>query len=160
MNAILGFTRSGVTRTSDLLPERQRDNLMKVRESAEQLLALINQLLDLSRLEARRMEVHPSLFDGRQCLLDCYEMVSVSPLVKPEVQVRCEVADGVGNMNTDAEGLRHILLNLLSNAVKFTDVGEVILCANVESRTDSEPTLVIAILTRVWVFPPKPWTPF
>jgi signal transduction histidine kinase len=145
MNAILGFTRLVLRRVGDLVPERQRDNLLKVIESANQLLGLINQLLDLSRLEAGRMEVHPSFFNARQCLLDCYEMVSVSPLVKPAVQVCCEIAEHVSNVQTDEEGLRHIVLNLLSNAVKFTDRGEVRVSATVEDQPGGEPALVIII---------------
>ncbi|MBI3756484.1 MAG: AAA family ATPase [Deltaproteobacteria bacterium] len=145
MNAILGFTRLVLRRTGDLLPERQRENLFKVRESAEQLLGLINQLLDLSRLEAGRMDVHPRLFDARLCLLACYEMVSVSPLIKSEVQVRYEIAEDVGQVNTDEEGLRHIVLNLLSNAIKFTDSGEVVIRATLEDRPGNETTLVLTI---------------
>lgn len=143
MNAILGFTRLVLRRSGDLLPERQRDNLVKVRESADHLLGLINQLLDLSRLEAGRIEIRPEPLDVRQFILACCEMVS--PLVKPEVQVKQEIADEIGEANTDVEGLRHVVINLLSNAIKFTDAGEVVVCVWMEDQAWNDATLVITI---------------
>lgn len=143
MNAILGFTRLVLRRAGDLLPERQRDNLIKVRESANNLLSLINQLLDLSRLEAGRMEVHPGPFDAKQFILTCCELVS--PLVKPGVQIRREISEEVGEVSTDEEGLRHIVLNLLSNAIKFTEAGEVGVQVKMDGQANSDTALVIVI---------------
>jgi signal transduction histidine kinase len=143
MNAILGFTRLVLRRAGDLLPERQRDNLMKVKESADNLLNLINQLLDLSRLEAGRMEMHPGPFDVRRFILSCCEMVS--PLVKPGVRLQPEIADEVGEAHTDEEGLRHVIVNLLSNAIKFTDAGEVVVRVRVEGQANDGGALVIAV---------------
>lgn len=143
MNAILGFTRLVLRRAGDLLPERQRDNLLKVKDSADQLLGLINQLLDLSRLEAGRMEVHPGPFEVRRFILSCCELVS--PLIKPGVQLRQEIAGEVGEADTDEEGLRHVVLNLLSNAIKFTDAGEVVIRVGVTGQTDGDASIVIAV---------------
>lgn len=143
MNAILGFTRLVLRRAGDLLPERQRDNLVKVRESADHLLGLINQLLDLSRLEAGRMEIHPEPFDIKQFIMACCEMVS--PLVKPNVLLTPQIADTIGEAYTDEEGLRHIVINLLSNAIKFTDVGEVMIQVQVERQAHGAATLVITV---------------
>jgi predicted ATPase/signal transduction histidine kinase len=144
MNAIIGFTRLVLRRTGDLLPERQRDNLVKVIESANQLLNLINQLLDLSRLEAGRMQVHPEWFDVRRLILACCEMVS--PLVKSGVHLQQEIAGTVGEMYTDEEGLRHVVLNLLSNAIKFTDSGEVVVRAWVNNgEVNGDASLGIAV---------------
>jgi signal transduction histidine kinase len=143
MNAILGFTRLVLRRAGDLLPERQRDNLVKVRESADHLLNLINQLLDLSRLEAGRMEVRPAPFDVRQFILACCEMVS--PLVKPGVQLKEEIPHEVGAADTDEDGLRHILLNLLGNAIKFTDVGEVVVHARIRGQANGRATLIVSV---------------
>jgi predicted ATPase/signal transduction histidine kinase len=144
MNAIIGFTRLVLRRTGDLLPGRQRDNLVKVIESANQLLNLINQLLDLSRLEAGRMQVHPERFDVRRLLLDCCEMVA--PLIKPGVYLQQAIADTVGEVYTDEEGLRHVVLNLVSNAIKFTDSGEVVVRAWVNNgQVNGDTSLRIAV---------------
>jgi predicted ATPase/signal transduction histidine kinase len=143
MNAILGFTRLVLRRAGDVLPERQRDNLVKVRESADHLLRLINELLDLSKIEAGRMEVRPVLFDVGQFLLTCCE--TVVPLVKPEVRLRHEVSDEVREAYTDEDGLRHIVLNLLSNALKFTDTGEVVMQVRMDGQAAADGSLVIAV---------------
>jgi predicted ATPase/signal transduction histidine kinase len=143
MNAILGFTRLVLRRAGDVLPERQRDNLGKVKESAEHLLTLINDLLDLSKIEAGRMDIHPGIFDLRRFIQACCE--TISPLVKPTVQLRYEISDGVGEAYTDEDGLRQIVLNLLSNAIRFTEFGEVVVRVSLEKPSTSEARLVIAV---------------
>ncbi|MGE0680438.1 MAG: AAA family ATPase [Candidatus Binatia bacterium] len=143
MNAILGFTRLVLRRAGDLLPERQRDNLVKVRESADHLLGLINQLLDLSRLESGHMEIHPEPLDVKQLIVACCELVS--PLVKPDVQLTQKIAETIGEACTDEEGLRHVVINLLSNAIKFTDVGEVMVQVQAERQSHNDATLVITV---------------
>ena len=139
-----------------MLPERQRDNLGKVKESAEQLLTLINDLLDLSKIEAGRMDVHPGIFDVKRFVQACCE--TVAPLVKPGVQLRYEIADTVGEAHTDEDGLRQIVLNLLSNAIKFTEVGEVVVRVFSEKQPTNEERLVIAVSIRGWVLLPKGWS--
>lgn len=143
MNAILGFTRLVLRRAGDILPERQRGNLVKVRESAENLLSLINQLLDLSKIEAGRMEVHPSLFDVEKFIVACVE--TITPLVKSGVLLRSESIGEIEDANTDEDGLRQIVLNLLSNAAKFTLVGEVVVRASQEVRDNREAWLAISV---------------
>ena len=123
MNAILGFTDLVLRRSGDALPERQRDNLMKVKQSADHLLNLINDILDLSRIEAGRLEVRAERLDVKGLIAACCD--TVSPLVRPGVTLRYEVSDEVGEAHTDGARLRQIVINLLSNALKFTEEGEV-----------------------------------
>jgi len=123
MNAIIGFTNLVLRRSGDVLPERQQDNLSKVLQSAYHLLNLINDILDLSKIEAGRMEVKPGKFEVQKLLMTCCE--TVSSLVKPGVQLLREISDEVGEANTDEARLRQIVINLLSNALKFTEAGEV-----------------------------------
>jgi signal transduction histidine kinase len=106
-------------------------------------LGLINQLLDLSRLEAGRVKIHPEPLDVKKFILTCCEMVS--PLVKPGVYLKQEIADAVEEAYTDEEGLRHVVINLLSNAIKFTDAGEVIVRVRVEGQANGGAALVITI---------------
>ena len=143
MNAILGFTRLVLRRAGELLPARQRDNLGKVKESAEQLLTLINDLLDLSKIEAGRMDVHAEIFDVKHFVQACCE--TVTPLVKTTVQLRHEIAENVAEAQTDEDGLRQIVLNLLSNAIRFTEVGEIVVRVSLEKQPTSEERLVIAV---------------
>ncbi|OGG45228.1 MAG: hypothetical protein A3F84_11060 [Candidatus Handelsmanbacteria bacterium RIFCSPLOWO2_12_FULL_64_10] len=123
MNAIIGFTSLVLRRGADQLSAQHRDNLVKVTESAHHLLNLINDILDLSKIEAGRMEVNPARFDVKGLIASCCE--AVSPLVRPGVTLRYEVSDEVGEAHTDKGRLQQILTNLLSNALKFTEKGEV-----------------------------------
>ncbi len=125
MNAIIGFTRMVLRRKSENLTERQKDNLTKVTHSADHLLNLINDILDLSKIEAGRMEVQVEPFDVKKLIAAC--CAAVDPLVKPGVALKHEVADNLGKATTDQGRLRQIVINLLSNALKFTDSGEVAL---------------------------------
>ena len=122
MNAILGFTRLVIRRAGDVLPERQKGNLEKVNQSANHLLMLINDVLDLSKIEAGRFDIKPTDFHAGDLLIGCCS--TISPLVKSNVELVCE-RDGIGQAHTDADRLRQILINLLSNATKFTEEGEI-----------------------------------
>ena len=140
MNAIIGFTRMVLRRAGDSLPERQKGNLERVEEAANRLLELINSLLDLSKIEAGRMDVTPKQFNVGHLVEGC--CAEVSPLVedKPNVRLTCEVSSEVGEAHTDKGRVRQIVTNLLSNAIKFTEAGEV--AVRVEQEDAS---LVIAV---------------
>jgi len=125
MNAILGFTNMVLRRSGDALPDRQRGNLGKVLEAGDRLLGLINGLLDLSKIEAGRMDVEVTQFSVGSVVQSC--CAEVEPLVaeKPGVTLLCETGDDAGEAGTDEGRVRQIVTNLLSNAIKFTEAGEV-----------------------------------
>ena len=128
MNAIIGFTRLVMRRSKDILPAREHENLGKILISAEHLLALINDILDLSKIEAGRMEVHPVHLQLEALVDTCLR--TVEPLIKSErLQLRKELAADLPPLMTDQDRLRQILVNLLSNAVKFTVEGSVTVSA-------------------------------
>jgi len=129
LNAIMGFTSLVKRHTAGAIDNRDTENIDKILVSAENLLALINDLLDLSRIEAGRQEVHPSEFDVEALVAECVD--TLEPLVDSNVDLRMNV-DGGPSMYTDPDKVRQILINLLSNAVKFTDEGQV--TASVELR--------------------------
>ena len=129
MNAIKGFTNMVLRRAGDVLPDRQKENLQKVDQASDHLLAMINDLLDLSKIEAGRMDVSPERFDVRGLIANCCD--TVSPLIQEGVELRQEVADDVGEANTDSARVQQMVINLLSNAIKFTDSGEVVVRASV-----------------------------
>ena len=93
MNAIIGFTRLVMRRCKELLPERQYDNLEKILASAKHLLALINDVLDLSKIEAGRMEVRPLEFALEPLLDQCLR--TVEPMVRSG-RVRAGQGDRAG----------------------------------------------------------------
>jgi PAS domain S-box-containing protein len=122
LNAIIGY--------SEMLEEETRESgevgtvrdLQKIQSAGKHLLSLINDILDLSKIEAGKMGLHLETFDVPQMI---EEIVST---VKPAVSknnntIQLEVAKNAGKMRADLTKVRQILLNLLSNSCKFTDHG-------------------------------------
>ena len=123
MNAIIGFTNMVLRREGEKLSERQQGNLSKVIDAGKRLLGLINDLMDLSKIEAGRMDVEAKRFSVDALVRSC--CAEVEPLVKPGVKLAFDISDDVGDAETDEGRVRQILTNLLSNAVKFTEQGQV-----------------------------------
>jgi PAS domain S-box-containing protein len=128
MNAIIGFTRLVMRRAQDVLPPRQYENLDKILISAEHLLQLINDILDLSKIEAGRMEVRATRFALEPLLDLCLR--TIEPLLKSErLRLVTDLEAALPSLCTDQDKLRQILINLLSNAVKFTPEGTITVTA-------------------------------
>jgi signal transduction histidine kinase len=128
MNAIIGFTKLVMRRSKEQLPQKQYDNLQKSLSSAEHLLTLINQILDLSKIEAGRLEIYPARFRLRTVIEECIR--TVEPMIKPEsVALSSDVAGDLPDLYSDRDKLKQIVLNLLSNAIKFTERGQIRLAA-------------------------------
>ncbi|MGD2048789.1 MAG: GAF domain-containing protein, partial [Chloroflexota bacterium] len=127
LNAIIGFTRIVQRRAEGTLTDRQQDNLNKVLISAEHLLALINTILDIAKIEAGRMDVQLNLFEVSPLLEACY--VTAQPLLKPGVSLKMEVEQELPQIYSDQDKIKQILLNLLSNAAKFTHEGQIVVSA-------------------------------
>jgi len=122
MNAIIGYTRILLRQVKDILTERQYRNLDNIQISANNLLSLINDILDLSKIEAGRIDLKPDAVDLKQLAADC--IVSVESLVKPGVQLEQQLED-VYPVHTDEDRIRRVVMNLLSNALKFTEKGSI-----------------------------------
>jgi PAS domain S-box-containing protein len=124
MNAIIGFTRLVMRRCKDILPATQFDNLGKILISAERLLALINDILDLAKVEARRIEIRPVTFALEPLIRECLH--TVEPMLRGEkVSLMAELSPDLPELTADKDRLNQILTNLLSNAVKFTENGSI-----------------------------------
>ena len=124
MNAIIGFTKLVMRRSKEQLPQKQYENLQKSLSSAEHLLTLINQILDLSKIEAGRLEVYPARFRLETMIEECVR--TVEPMIKAEyVELSSNVASGLPELYSDRDKLKQIVLNLLSNAIKFTERGQI-----------------------------------
>ena len=122
MNAIVGYTRIMQRKAKDALDERQYGNLANIRVSADHLLSLINDILDLSKIEAGRLDIQPEDVDVQRLIGQC--TTAVAPLVKPGVELVHQL-DGGNTLHTDADRLRRVVMNLLGNAVKFTEQGNI-----------------------------------
>jgi signal transduction histidine kinase len=123
LNAIIGFTRI-VRRNAGGLPAKQVENLSKILVSAERLLGLIDEILELSRIEAREAPVELERTDVAELLTEVAE--SLEPLVDgSKVRLRVSAHGDLSTVVTDRGKLRQIVLNLLSNAIKYTDEGSI-----------------------------------
>lgn len=126
LNSIIGFTsilRSGM---AGELNEEQHRQLSMVHESSKRLLALVNDVLDLSKLKAGKQDIEASPFTAGEV---CYMVFGLmEPLADHKaLQLDLDVPETVIGMSTDRDMVERILLNLLSNAIKFTDSGIVVL---------------------------------
>jgi signal transduction histidine kinase len=125
MNAIIGFTRLVMRRAKDVLPAQQYGNLEKILASANHLLALLNDVLDLSKIEAGKMI---DRFDVARLIAEVQAVVQ--PLIARNGNTLVvEHGADMGAMTSDPTKLRQNLLNLLGNAAKFTRAGTITLAA-------------------------------
>jgi GAF domain-containing protein len=128
LNAIIGLTDMLVTNATRFGTEKAQEPLQRVHRAGTHLLGLINQVLDLSKIEAGKLELNPQTVQLAP-LID--EVVGTARQLAQEKNNRLvvEVQENLGAITVDPMRLRQILLNLLSNACKFTKEGEVKLAA-------------------------------
>lgn len=142
LNAIIGLVE--LMLTSDLPPD-QREDLDVVKSSAYSLLSIINNILDFSKIEAGKLEFEKTPFGFRQFMDESLKIMGMKSHEKG-IELAYRVAPGVPDrILGDPVRLRQILLNLVDNAIKFTDKGEVIVSAAVQSKEDYEVVLQISV---------------
>ena len=122
MNAILGFSEVLGERYFGELNEKQDEYVRDIRGSGEHLLTLINDILDLSKIEAGKMELGLSEFDLPTALGNVVTLVR-ERAQRHGIALNVDLASGLGAIRADERKLKQIMLNLLSNAVKFTPDG-------------------------------------
>ena len=122
LNAIIGFSEVLLERMFGELNEKQDDYLKDIFSSGKHLLSLINDILDLSKIEAGRMELDLGDFDAAQALANAMTLVRERAQTHG-IGLSLEADPQVGEIRADERKFKQILLNLLSNAVKFTPNG-------------------------------------
>ncbi len=135
LNAIIGYSEMLEEETQELGKIANVKDLQKIQGAGKHLLALINDVLDLSKIEAGRMGLHLETFDISQ-MID--EMVATlrPAIAKNSNTIQVRLANELGAMRADITKVRQILFNLLSNACKFTDHGEI--SVDVERSTEKD----------------------
>jgi PAS domain S-box-containing protein len=124
LNSIIGFTGILLQKLSGPLNPEQEKQLGMVRNSANHLLALISDILDISKIEAGQLTMACAPFPMDEAILRVVQ--TIRPLAeKKGLALSVQLADDVRTMTGDVRRMEQILLNLLSNAVKFTEQGEV-----------------------------------
>jgi PAS domain S-box-containing protein len=124
LNAVIGYAEMLMEEADDRGLSDSLDDLRKIQFAGKHLLGLISDILDLSKIEAGRMDIHLETFD----VADMVETVlgTIRPLVaKTNNKLEVTVPDKIGFVHADLTKTRQILLNLLSNAAKFTDKGAI-----------------------------------
>lgn len=128
MNAIIGFTSLLLEDASLQMTERQRKNLERVSRNGRDLLELINNVLDLAKIESGRMDVFSEPFDLGDLIARVLAVVEPLKEGRP-IELRFDVDPSLPEMRSDRLKLQQILINLLGNAIKFTDEGSVTVTA-------------------------------
>lgn len=123
LNGILGYAQI-LSKEPDLTP-RQENGLAVIQRSGDHLLTLINEILDLSKIEAERMDLEQTDFNLSQLLESLADMFQVRAEQKNISFIYEKLSDLPVGVHGDEKRLRQVLMNLLSNAIKFTNVGGV-----------------------------------
>ncbi len=128
LNAIIGYSEMLQDEAQEMAPDEVKADLSKIHGAGKHLLGLINDILDLSKIEAGRMDVHLETFGVRHVLEEA--VGTVAPVMERNKNTLVvDAAPDLGDMLSDMTKLRQVLLNLLSNAAKFTQGGTVTLAA-------------------------------
>jgi len=123
LNGILGYTQILINDTN--FTEKQKHALSVMHKSGEHLLMLINDILDLSKIESGKMELHTEMIPLDDFLNNIVQIIQIRAMQKNIQLVYQKSSDVPTTICADAKGLRQILFNLLGNAVKFTPKGKV-----------------------------------
>jgi signal transduction histidine kinase len=134
LNAVLGYTELIVDGLYGEIPDKAKEVLERVQINGKHLLGLINDVLDLSKIEAGQLKL--SLEDySMKSVVDSVVATTGSLAQSKGLSIKTAVADGLPVGRGDERRLTQVLLNLVGNAIKFTDTGEVEICAAAANGT-------------------------
>ncbi|MEO0708009.1 MAG: ATP-binding protein [Cyanobacteria bacterium J06649_5] len=144
LNGILGYAQ--ILKRTKTLPEKERNGIDIIYKCGAHLLTLINDVLDLSKIEARKLELAPVALHVPTLLQSVVEMCKIKAeqkgidfIYRPSTRL----PEGI---EADEKRLRQVLINLLGNAIKFTDSGSVTLQVDVLSRSDSQAKVLFQVI--------------
>jgi signal transduction histidine kinase/ActR/RegA family two-component response regulator len=143
MNGIIGLTNLVL---DSPISEEQRDNLLLVQSSAAALMQIINDILDLSKIEAGRLSIDPLRFRVREWLAVCLKPLAISARDKRLGFVSEVHEDVPDEVVADASRLQQVLVNLIGNAIKFTERGQVAVRIDVDDRSDDTAVLHFSVV--------------
>jgi signal transduction histidine kinase len=141
LNSVIGFSKRLLKLKDGPLNDRQFLFIERISANGMHLLGLVNDLLDLSKVEAGKMEVQREQVDVNAVVQDVVATVSGQLEARPGVVLRTEVPEGVPVVVADAGRLKQVVVNLVGNALKFTEEGEVLIRVTV-TETDVQIAVV------------------
>jgi signal transduction histidine kinase len=122
LNAIIGFSEALIERMFGELNDKQADYLKDIHSSGQHLLSLINDILDLSKIEAGRMELEVTAFDVGAALSNAMTLLR-ERAQRHSIALQLDAGPQLGTIRADERKFKQVLINLLTNAVKFTPEG-------------------------------------
>jgi len=137
LSAVIGYSEMLQEEMEDLGHESLLPDMRKIESNARHLLGLINDVLDLSKIEAERMEIYPEEFSVAEVVQDV-AAIAESLVAKKGNRLTLDLGEDAGMAHTDVTKLRQCLINLLSNAAKFTEAGQITLAARRERHSDMD----------------------
>jgi signal transduction histidine kinase len=145
LNAVIGY---GELLTEELIENEHlewADYMGKILSSARHLLGLINDILDISKVEAGKMAIYLEVFDIFALIKDTVS--TIQPIIQQkDNQLTLHISGQLGEINTDLTKVRQILFNLLGNAAKFTNHGEITLIAKREMMQDGKNWVIFSVI--------------
>jgi CheY-like chemotaxis protein len=144
LNSIIGFSRVILKGIDGAITDLQQQDLLAIHNSGQHLLGLINDILDLSRIEAGKMELTFDEVSLPELITSV--MSTVTGLVKDKpIQLVREIPSDLPTVRADAMRVRQVLLNLLSNAAKFTDEGKIIVTAVITEKPAGRSEIMVRV---------------
>ncbi|MEH1917273.1 sensor histidine kinase [Nostoc sp.] len=132
--------------------EEEMEFLKRADETTIHLLGIINDLLDISKIEAGKLSVVSTPIDLRQLLLEVINLQSVNVQQKG-LQLKCELASKVIPIKADAGKLKQVLINVIGNATKFTDTGSITIATEIQSSNGTSQVVVAVKDTGIGIDP-------
>jgi PAS domain S-box-containing protein len=150
LNAIIGYSEMLQEEAEDLEQEDFIPDLQKIYGAGKHLLGLINDILDLSKIEAGRMELYVETFDVSTMIEDV--VTTIQPLVEKNGNtLKVESDKNIGSLQADLTKVRQSLFNLLSNATKFTQQGTITLTVTKETKLEDSLLVQPATSPQDWI---------
>jgi PAS domain S-box-containing protein len=145
LNSIIGFARVILKGIDGPITELQQQDLTAIFNSGQHLLGLINDILDLSRIEAGKMEL---TFDDVNIgdLITSVMSTAVGLVKDKSIQLKADLAPDLPLVRADAMRIRQVLINFLSNAAKFTEEGEIIVRASLDKTDKGQPEITVNVI--------------
>lgn len=148
LNSIIGFTGMVLQGLAGPLNKEQEKQLGMVRGSARHLLDLINDILDISKIEAGQLQIMSETFNLRKSIEKAIQIVL--PIAnKKNLRLHSKIADDISEICGDQRRVEQVMINLLTNAVKFTDDGEI----NLHCHTDNDSVTLSVVDTGIGIKP-------
>ncbi|MEP6619850.1 MAG: PAS domain S-box protein [bacterium] len=142
LNSVIGFSGVLLKNRSGSLTENDLSYIQRIRSNGGHLLSLVNDILDIAKVEAGHMSVDLSTVSVSSLVRDVLATLEGRVLAKPSVSLEASMPDTLQPIITDAAKLRQVLTNLVGNAIKFTQAGRVIVTV-VNDDTDHPRTIIV-----------------